>query len=104
LKFGWELRTGIADRCQRHLDRVLALAWRAFCAGGDASALGLLHGVGGDEQRPRIAEHERAILAGAHTADAMVRALALGPPVPGHRRNGPVEELSAVQTASGWRL
>src|SRR5262249_48802503 len=48
--------------------------------------------------------HERAILAGAHTADAMVRALALGPPVPGHRRNGPVEELSAVQTADGWRL
>jgi len=100
-----ELQDDIVARDKRHLDRVLDLAWRAFCAGGDTSALGLLHGVGGDdEQQRRVAEHERAILAGARTADAMVRALALGPAVPGHRRNGPVEELSAVQAADGWRL
>src|SRR5262249_58937243 len=35
LKFEGELRTAIADRDQRHLERVLDLAWRAFCAGGD---------------------------------------------------------------------
>jgi serine/threonine protein kinase len=103
--FGGEVRYEIDERDKRHLERVLDLAWRAFCAGGDTSALGLLHGLGGDDdQRRRVAEHERAILAGAHTADAMVRALALGPAVPGHRRNGPVEELSAVQAADGWRL
>src|SRR5262249_50058719 len=80
-EFGRTLQTEIDAGNKRHLERVLDLAWRAFCAGGDASALGLLNGVGSDDdQRRRVAEHERAIRAGAHTADAMVRALALGPP------------------------
>jgi hypothetical protein len=104
-EFELRLQRDILQRDKQHLERVLDLAWRAFCAGNDTSALGLLQGVGeNDEQRRRIAEHERAIRAGARTADAMVRALALGPPFPGLRRNGTVETLSAVQAADGMRL